>query len=107
LAFKKYEEACDNFSRAVEALLVLPLSPPTAHHTTSSNKILEIIKFHFYNRTEIYGELEPQVGDSLMLYGTALLKNAIASSQVLGEGGQKQQEESGKPNPPPSIIPSI
>lgn len=45
-------------------------------------------------RTEKHGELAPECGDALILYGKALLYNAIAQSAVLGggPGGETKQE---------------
>lgn len=44
--------------------------------------------------TNEHGEMAPQCGDAFLLYGKALLYNAIAQSAVLGGGpeGQSKQE---------------
>lgn len=47
------------------------------------------------NSAEKYGDLAPEVGDALMLYGKALLMNAIAQSDVLGNGGGAAKESEG------------
>ncbi|KAL8280950.1 hypothetical protein RQP46_006629 [Phenoliferia psychrophenolica] len=62
LALKKYDQACDSLSRAVEAL------------------------------TEVHGELAPEVAEAMVLYGKALLYNAIAQSAVLGGAPGKAEE---------------
>ncbi|GAA5868053.1 hypothetical protein JCM1840_003667 [Sporobolomyces johnsonii] len=56
LALSKYSDACDALAQAVEAL------------------------------AEKHGELAPESVDALVLYGKALLGNAIAQSAVLGGG---------------------
>lgn len=43
-------------------------------------------------RTEQYGELAPEAGEALMLYGKALLNNFVASSDVLGGGGEESKK---------------
>ncbi|KAI5477010.1 hypothetical protein MNV49_006968 [Pseudohyphozyma bogoriensis] len=55
LALKRYDQACDSLSRAVELL------------------------------TEQNGELAPENCEAIMLYGKALLFNAISNSAVLGK----------------------
>ncbi|KAK4701015.1 HAT1-interacting factor 1, partial [Phenoliferia sp. Uapishka_3] len=62
LALKKYEQACESLSRAVEAL------------------------------TDLHGELAPEAAEAMVLYGKALLNNAIAQSAVLGGGPGKAEE---------------
>ncbi|KAM0749843.1 hypothetical protein T439DRAFT_40821 [Meredithblackwellia eburnea MCA 4105] len=62
LALKKWDHACDQLSRAVEAL------------------------------TDKYGELAPEAGDAMILYGKALLNNAIAQGAVLGGAPGKAEE---------------
>lgn len=55
---------------------------------------------------ERYGELTPETGDALILYGRALILNAIASSAVLGgEAQQKEADEMARTLPPPPLPP--
>ncbi|KAK4049194.1 DNA-dependent ATPase mgs1 [Microbotryomycetes sp. JL201] len=63
LALKKWPEACEDLSRAVEAL------------------------------AEKYGEFAPECAEPLVLYGRALLNNAIAQSAVLGGGPDGHSKE--------------
>lgn len=84
MAFRKFAEASEHFSHAVELLFVAP--SPSPRRTSSYDAV---------GRSEQYGELEPEVGDALMFYGKALLRNAIANSAVLG--GEAQQKEAEDP----------
>ncbi|KAM0786536.1 hypothetical protein ACM66B_001993 [Microbotryomycetes sp. NB124-2] len=63
LALRKWSEACEDLSRAVEAL------------------------------AEKHGEFAPECAEPLVLYGKALLNNAIAQSAVLGGGPDGHSKE--------------
>lgn len=83
MSLKKWSDACDSFSRAVEALFVPPPPSPPSLLTYASR---------MNDSTEQYGELAPEAGEALMLYGKALLNNFVASSDVLGGGGEESKK---------------